>query len=187
MGLGLGNKLSKAFSSLGNKTAKLTTKIGDKTNSAIKEVKGVGAVLKKKAGQIENTATNALDQTKQFVNKIPELNDKAINLGNKIIQKSGQATNILRKGAGITSSLTNGLAKLGGDVPLVGSLLKTGANATKMLAKGARQLDNTRDTAANKLNKYEEVSKETINDIEKQNQRKRMADIQANDMNDGFA
>ena len=56
-----------------------------------------------------------------------------------------------------------------------------------MLSKGANQLDKTRDTASNKLNKYEQVSKETINDIEKQNQRKRMSGIQANDMNDGFA
>ena len=81
----LGMKISKAFSSLGNKTAKLTTKIGDKTNHIISETKGVAGVLKKKAEQIGNTATDAFDKTKALVNKIPDLNEKAIKLGNTII------------------------------------------------------------------------------------------------------
>ena len=187
MGLGLGNKMSKAFSSLGNKTAKLTTKMGNKTNSVVKEVKGVGAVLKKKAGQIENTATNAMDQTRNAINRIPELNDKAIRLGNRIIDKSGQATNMLRKGSGIAAALTKGISQIGGDVPVVGSLLKAGSKATDLLAKGAKRLDNGRDKASNKLDKYEQASNETINDIEKLNSRKKMMALQAEDMNDGFA
>ena len=184
----LGMKISKAFSSIGNKTTKITTKIGDKTNNIINETKGVANVLKKKADQIGNSASEAYDKTKQLVNKIPDINDKAIKLGNTIIDKSGKVSNILRKGSGIAASLTNGLASMGGDIPLVGTALKAGAKATDLLAKGAKRLDNARDNAATKLNKYSTVSKETINDIEKQNQRKKVAaqEMESNP-DDGFA
>jgi len=183
----LGMKLNKAFSSLGNKTAKLTTKIGDKTNKIISETKGVAGVLKKKAEQIGNTATNAFDKTKELVNKIPDINEKAIKLGNTIIDKSGKVSNVLRKASGIAASLTSGLASMGGDIPLVGTALKAGAKATDLLAKGAKRLDNARDNAATKLNKYSDVSRETINDIEKQNQRKKMEAAPEASVDDGFA
>jgi hypothetical protein len=183
----LGMKLSKAFSTLGNKTSKLTTKIGDKTNKIISETKGVAGVLKKKAEQIGNTATNAFDKTKELANKIPDINEKAIKLGHTIIDKSGKVSNVLRKASGIASSLTNGLASMGGDIPLVGTALKAGAKATDLLAKGAKRLDNARDNAATKLNKYSDVSRETINDIEKQNQRKKMEAAPEASVDDGFA
>jgi hypothetical protein len=184
----LGMKLSKAFSTLGNKTSKLTTKIGDKTNKIISETKGVAGVLKKKAEQIGNTATNAFDKTKELVNKIPDINEKAIKLGHTIIDKSGKVSNVLRKASGIAASLTSGLASMGGDIPLVGTALKAGAKATDLLAKGAKRLDNARDNAATKLNKYSDVSRETINDIEKQNQRKKIvAEEMQNSPDDGFA
>ena len=184
----LGNKMSRAFASLGNKTSKLTTKIGDKTHKIINETKGVAGVIKKKALQVGNTATDAYDKTKQLVNKIPDINDKAIKLGNTIIDKSGKVSNVLRKASGIASSLTSGLASMGGDIPLVGSALKAGAKATELLAKGAKRLDNSRDNAATKLNKYSDVSRETINDIEKQNQRKKVAaEEMQNNVDDGFA
>ena len=51
----LGEKLSKAFSSIGNKTNKMTNAIGKKTNSVVKEVKSVGRVLDNKMGQVSNT------------------------------------------------------------------------------------------------------------------------------------
>jgi hypothetical protein len=184
----IGMKLSKAFSSLGNKTQKLTNKIGDKTHKVINEAKDVAGVLKKKALQIGNTATNAFDKTKDFVNKIPDINEKAIKLGNTIINKSGKVSNVLRKTSGIVASVTKGLASMGGDIPLVGSALKAGSKATDLLAKGAKRLDNARDNASTKLNKYSDVSRETINDIEKQNQRKKQANEASNqnDGNDGF-
>jgi len=182
----LGMKISKAFSSLGNKTAKLTTKIGDKTNHIISEAKGVAGVLKKKAEQIGNTATDAFDKTKALVNKIPDLNEKAIKLGNTIIDKSGKVSNVLRKGSGIVASLTNGLASMGGDIPLVGTALKAGAKATDLLAKGAKRLDQARDSADKKLDKYSNVSRETISDIEKQNQRKKMEMAPEASVDDSF-
>ena len=181
-------KLSRAFSKIGDKTNKLTTKIGDKTHRVINETKGVAGVLKKKAGQIANTATDAYDKTKQFVNKIPDINEKAIKLGNTIVDKSGKVSNVLRKASGITASITKGLASMGGDIPLVGTALKAGAKATDLLAKGAKRLDSARDNAATKLNKYSDVSRETINDIEKQNQRKKIvAEEMQNNQDDGFA
>ena len=183
----LGMKISKAFSTLGNKTSKLTAKIGDKTHNIIDETKGVAGVLKKKALQVGNTATNAFDKTKELVNKIPDINEKAIKLGHTIIDKSGKVSNVLRKASGIASSLTNGLASMGGDIPLVGTALKAGAKATDLLAKGAKRLDSARDNAATKLNKYSDVSRETINDIEKQNQRKKMEAAPEASVDDGFA
>lgn len=176
----LGMKITKAFQSLGNKTNKLTNKIGDKTNNIIKETKGVANALGKKATQIGNTVSNT-------VNRIPELNEKAIKLGNRIVDKSGKITDVLRKGSGIAASLTNGLAQIGGDVPLVGSALKAGSKATDLLAKGAKRLDNARDKADKKIDKYSQVSRETINDIEKQNQRKKMSAEEAMNPDDGFA
>ena len=178
----LGMKISRAFNSLGNKVSKVTTKIGDKTNNIIKETKGVANVLKKKTDQIGNSVSSA-------VNKIPELNDKAIRLGNNIINKSGAITDALRKGSGIAATLTNGLAQIGGDVPLVGSALKAGAKATDLLAKGARKLDRVRDDAAGKLGKYSTVSRDTINDIEKLNTRKKIAaqEMESSNPDDGFA
>ena len=71
-------------------------------------------------------------------------------------------------------------------MPLVGSALKAGAKATDLLAKGAKRLDKARDTADRKLDKYTTVSRETINDIEKQNQRKKMEMAQEPE-DDGFA
>ena len=176
----LGMKITKAFQTLGNKTNKLTTKIGDKTNNIIKETKGVANALGKKAVQVGNTVSNT-------VNRLPELNEKAINLGNRIVDKSGKITDVLRKGSGIAASLTNGLAKMGGDVPLVGSALKAGSRATDLLAKGAKRLDNARDKADKKIDKYSQVSRETINDIEKQNQRKKMTAAEDMNVDDGFA
>ena len=74
----LGMKMSKAFSKLGHKVDKITTKIGDKTSHIVSEVKGVSGVLK-------NKAENAFDKTKNLVNKIPDINEKAIALSSKII------------------------------------------------------------------------------------------------------
>ena len=176
----LGMKITKAFQTLGHKTNRLTTKIGDKTHNIIKETKGVANALGKEAVQVGNTVSHT-------VHRIPELNEKAINLGNRIIDKSGKITNILRKGSGIAASITNGLAQIGGDIPLVGTALKAGSKATDLLAKGAKRLDSARDKADRKLDKYSQISRETINDIEKQNQRKKMSAEEAMNPDDGFA
>ena len=185
----LGMKMNKAFSKLGDKLQKVTTKIGDKTHNVIRETKGVAQSLANQGRNIGGMAENAFDKTKNFVNTIPDINRKAINLGNKIIDKSGNVTNILRKASGIAGSLTSGLASLGGDIPVVGSVLKAGSKATNLLAKGAKRLDNARDNAENKLDKYEQVSKNTITDIEKQNSRKKFDAQQAmdNNVDDNFA
>jgi ABC-type transporter Mla subunit MlaD len=159
----LGMKLSKAFSKIGEKTNKLTTKIGDKTNKIINTTKSIAA-------------------------KLPEMNEKAIQLGNTIVDKSDKASNMLKKASGTLANVTGSLASIGGNVPLVGTALKAGAKATDLLAKGAKRLDSARDNAATKLNKYSDVSRETINDIEKQNQRKKIvAEEMQNSPDDGFA
>jgi hypothetical protein len=170
----LGMKISNAFSSLGNKTNKLTSRIGDKTNRIIKETKGVAGVLQKKAGQIQNTAVNAFDKTKDLVNKIPDINEKAIHLGQTIVKKSGGITDVLRKAGSIGDKLLNGAVQLGGgDIPIIGDALRLGARATHQLNVGATKLDQARDTGARKLDKYATVSRSSINDIEKVNQRKK--------------
>jgi hypothetical protein len=172
----LGMKISRAFHKVGQKMQTATTKIGDKTNHVIKETRGVVKVLGDKAVQLGN-------QTKNAINQIPDINRKAINLGNRIIDKSGNVTNILRKASGTISSLTNGLAEIGGNVPVVGSFLKAGAKSSELLAKGAKRLDNVRDKADHKLDKYADVSRSTIADIEKINSRKKVAIQEAQNEN----
>ena len=66
---------------------------------------------------------------------------------------------------------------MGGDIPLVGTALKAGAKATDLLAKGAKRLDQARDSADKKIDKYSNVSRETISDIEKQNQRQQKMEM----------
>ena len=188
----LGMKMTKAFSKLGQKVDKITTKIGDKTSHVVSEVKGVSGVLKKKAEQIGNTATNAFDKAKDLVNKIPDINEKAIALTSKVIQKSGGITNVLRKASAIGDKLIGGAAQLGGDIPGIGSALKVAARGTHQLSVGANKLDNARDIGAKKLDKYANVSRETIGEVEKINSRKKqeIADAQAQANNsgaDGFA
>ena len=170
----LGMKISKAFSTIGTKTNKITSKIGDKTAHIISETKGVAGVLKKKADQIQNTAVNTYDKTKDLVNKIPDINEKAIKLGQTIVKKSGGITDVLRKAGSIGDKLLNGAIQLGGgDVPIIGDALRLGARATHQLNVGATKLDQARDTGARKLDKYATVSRNSINDIEKVNQRKK--------------
>ena len=103
--MGLEMKISRVFSSIGNKVKRLATKVGDKTNQK-------------------------LNSAKNIATRIPKLNEKTINFGNNIRGKSGQATDILRKSSGIAAAVTNGLAQIGGDIPLVRSALKAGAKAT---------------------------------------------------------
>ena len=86
MGLGLGNKIQKAFSSVGKKTDKITTPIGNKVNSVVKEAKGVVNVLDKKLGQVENTANQAYQDASIIVNKIPEYNEKVIQLYKNLVE-----------------------------------------------------------------------------------------------------
>jgi hypothetical protein len=95
--VGLGNKLSKAFSSIGKKTNKITTSIGNKVNSVIKEGINVANVLEKKGTQVAGTLNNAYNDAANIVNKIPEYNEKAIRLSNNVIKKSGAITDVLRK------------------------------------------------------------------------------------------
>ena len=79
----------------------------------------------------------------------------------------------MRKGANIGDKLISGAADLGGGVPVVGNALKAASKATHQLNVGANKLDNARDTGAKKLDKYSNVSRQTIGDIEKVNQRKK--------------
>lgn len=174
---GLGNKIQKGFSSLGQKATKLTNNLGNKTNSVIREVKGVANVLENKMEQVKNTANN-------IVNKIPEYNEKAISMGNTIIKKSGGITDALRKGSNIGDRIISGVGQLGGNIPIVGNALQVASKGTHQLAVGAKKLDKIRDNADKKLNKYADVSRETISDIEKMNQRKKNEMIRAQESGD---
>ena len=131
-------------------------------------------MLEKKAGQIQNTATNAYADASKIVNKIPEYNEKAIGLGNTIIKKSGGITDVLRKGAVVGDTIVQAGLQLGGkDIPVIGSALALAGKGSSQLARGATKLDSVRDTAQKKLDKYSDVSRGTISDLEKMNQRKR--------------
>ena len=183
--MGLGNKLNRAFSSLGNKTNKITNSIGNKTSNILKEVKGVVNVLEKKAGQFENTANNAYADASKIVNKIPEYNEKLIGAGNTIIKKSGGITDALRKSTMVGDKIIQGAIALGGkDIPIVGSALSLAGKASSQLARGTNKLDDARDKAQNKLDKYAEVSRGTIGDIEKMNRRKKEEMARANETGD---
>lgn len=162
----LGMKISKAFKSLGDKSTKAFNTLGSKTNDVIKQTKQI-------AGRVDDVARNAIDKTRDIVNKIPDVNEKAIKLGQTVIKKSGGITDVLRKGANIGDKLISGVASLGGDIPVVGNALKVASKATHQLNVGAKKLDQARDTGAKKLNKYSTVSRETIGDIEKMNNRKK--------------
>jgi hypothetical protein len=171
---GLGNKLQKSFSTLGQKTNKITTSIGNKVSSVVKEAKGVADVLEKKAGQIQNTAQNAYADASKIVSKVPEFNETLIKQGNVIIKKSGGITDVLRKGAVVGDKIVQAGLQLGGkDIPVIGSALALAGKGSSRLAIGATKLDNVRDTAQKKLDKYSDVSRGTISDLEKMNQRKR--------------
>ena len=183
----LGMKISKAFSKLGDKTTKAANTLGTKTNSVLNKTKQIIGKIEQKGNQVAGTAENAFDRTKQFVNKIPDYNEKAIKLGNTIVQKSGGITDVLRKSAAIGDKLISGASQLGGGT-IVGDALRLASKGTHQLAVGAKKLDQTRDTADRKLNKYSDVSRQTIGDLEKVNSRKKaeiMDSIQAPE--DNFA
>ena len=157
-------KAVKAFSQLGQRTDKAFNKLGDKANSTLDKVKNVGGQLNQGFVSIKNG-----------VNKIPDLNEKAMGLVDKVVQKSGQATNVLRKASAIGDRILTGAVQLGGNnVPVLGSALLAGQKAMGGLHTGAVKLDAARDKAAKDLHKYSEVSRDTIGDIEKINQRKKM-------------
>jgi hypothetical protein len=135
----------------------------------------LGNKIYKSIGQIGNKyqsmSTKIGDKTNSIIKKLPELNRKAIDLGNKVIQRSGDFTNGLRKSTGIINSITNGLSDvIGSDVPLVGSVLKIAGRTTKLIHQGANRIDDLRDKADSKLKKYGEQSN---NIIEKMNNRKK--------------
>ena len=121
-----------------------------------------------------NVGTAIGNKTHSIIKALPSLNAKAIEFGNRIIQQSGGVTDGLRKASGVAGVLTNGLAGLGGDLPVVGGILKAGAKASDLLAKGAKRLDEIRDNAAAKLDKYANVSNNTIGNLEKLNIRKKV-------------
>ena len=74
----------------------------------------------------------------------------------------------------VGDKLVQGALALGGkDIPIIGSGLSLAGKASSQLARGATKLDNVRDTAQKKLDKYSDVSRGTISDLEKMNQRKR--------------
>ena len=163
---GLGNKLQKAFSSIGQKTNKLATSLGNKVSSVVKETKGVVNTLENKANQLGGSLNEAFDNAKNY-------NEQAIKLGNNVIQKSGGITDVLRKSTAIGDRIIQGAVDLGGkDVPILGSALSLAGKASSQLARGTQKLDQVRDNAQRKLDKYGEVSRGTISDIEKMNQRK---------------
>ena len=177
--------MNKAFNSIGNKVNKISTNLGNKTSNILKEVKDVGNVLEKKAGQIENTAINAYADASKIVNKIPQYNEKLIGAGNTIIRKSGGITDALRKSTMVGDKIIQGAIALGGkDVPILGSALSLAGKASSQLARGTNKLDQARDTAQNKLDKYSEVSRGTIGDIEKMNQRKKQEMVRASETGD---
>ena len=169
----LGMKISKAFSKMGDKTTKAFNTLGTKTNSVMNKTKQI-------AGRVEDIAKNTIDKTKDLVNKIPDINEKAINLSQNIIKKSGGITDVLRKASSIGDKLISGVVQMGGgDIPVIGSALKIAQKGTHQLNVGAKKLDNARDTGARKLEKYSDVSRQTIGDIEKVNQRKKAEIIDA--------
>ena len=166
--------MNRAFTQMGNNTSKAFNRMGEKTNSVMNQTKKIGGNIQNIAGRLENTAYDTLDKTRNAVNKIPDLNEKAIKLSNTVIKKSGGITDVLRKSSDIGNKLIKGVNDMGGsDIPIIGKALKIAEKSTHQLAVGAKKLDNARDKADMKLNKYSEVSRNTIGDIEKSNSRKR--------------
>lgn len=169
----LGMKISKAFSKMGDKTTKAFNTLGSKTNDVMNKTKQI-------AGRVDDVAKNTIDKTKDLVNKIPDVNEKAINLSQNIVKKSGGITDVLRKSASIGDKLISGVVNLGGgDIPVIGSGLKMAQKGTHQLNIGAKKLDEARDTGAKKLDKYSKISRQTIGDIEKVNQRKKTEIMEA--------
>lgn len=153
----LGMKINKAFNMLGNKASKAANMIGNKTNDVLKQAKSIS-------------------------NRIPEMNEKAINIGNNVIQKSGSLTDALRKGSAIGNQVVQAGIQLGGkDIPIIGTALQLAGKGTSALASGAKKLDKIRDNAQQKLNNYSDVSRNALNnisEIEKMNGRKRLEMMQ---------
>ncbi len=145
MSVKLGNKAYKTLNRLGQKATSFANSLGTKTHSIVR--------------RLPDLKVKAID-----------LNSKAIDYGNNIIRKSGDVTNVLRKSTGVINSVTQGLSDvIGSDVPLVGSALRIGARTTKLIHHGANRIDDFRDRADAKLQKYDRITRPNL---EKMNGRK---------------
>lgn len=120
----LGQKIVRSINTLGRKAEHTVNKIGQKANGVIHKV-GTGIA------NADNIASNAINQAADF--------------GQRVVDKSGGVTNVLRAGSNIANAIGSNLDNLG--VP-GGNLAHS---ATKSLARGAEILDKKRDKLANKI------------------------------------
>ena len=68
----------------------------------------------------------------------------------------------------IGDKIIQGAIQLGGkDVPVLGTALTLAGKGSSQLARGATKLDQVRDNAQRKLDKYSDVSRDTIGNLEK--------------------
>lgn len=147
-------KIIRGINTLGRKATNTVAKLGQKTHGVLNKIdRGID--------RVDDIASNTIN--------------KAANVGQKIIDKSGQVTNVLRSGSNIANAVATNLATVG--VPGAG----VAAAATRGLAKGAESLDRKRDNIANKIENARQVAQ-----LEKQNLRKRI-DEQSQNLKGGVS
>ncbi len=135
-------KIIRGINTLGRKATNTVAKLGQKTQGVLNKVdRGID--------RVEDISSNTIN--------------KAANVGQKIIDKSGKVTDVLRAGSNIANAVATNLATVG--VPGAG----VAAAATRGLAKGAESLDRKRDNIANKIENARQAAQ-----LEKQNLRKRI-------------
>ncbi len=135
-------KIIRGINTLGRKATNTVAKLGQKTQGVLNKVdRGID--------RVEDISSNSIN--------------KAANVGQKIIDKSGKVTDVLRAGSNIANAVATNLATVG--VPGAG----VAAAATRGLAKGAESLDRKRDNIANKIENARQAAQ-----LEKQNLRKRI-------------
>ena len=135
-------KIIRGINALGRKSNNTVLKIGQKIDGGFNKVEHT-------INRVDNVAGNVID--------------RGANIGQKIINKSGQVTNALRAGSNIANAIATNLDTLG--VP-GGSLAHA---ATRQLANGATMLDNKRDKLANQIEQARNTAQ-----IEKSNLRKKI-------------
>jgi ElaB/YqjD/DUF883 family membrane-anchored ribosome-binding protein len=149
--MGLGMKISKAFSTLGRKANNTVNMLGDKAQNVLK--------------QVDNKVSGAINSVDKFADNTI---NKANNVAQNLVNKSGVATNILRKVATVGDKVLSFANRAGlADVPGIGLLSTVAEAGTGALRKTAVGLDKKRDNLAEKIG-----SKTNALKLEKDNLRK---------------
>lgn len=110
---------------------------------------GLGLKVKNTIDRFGRKANNTIDKLGKKSNMVINKADK---FADNVLDKSGQVTNVLRKGANIGNKIVTGINESGliSDVPILGNVSRGIQMGTEQLSKGANKLDQVRDNLKEK-------------------------------------